>query len=190
MSTLDHDKILLSQTQDLHTAEIIAHAAIIRNAFSGGLDNEFVSDALAKQINLGANGRNAKVREEASRAGLFSKGEPRESTMVQDSIHEGNEWNASWFYLATDFLDENIPGAVTEPFDRAMQLTEELRNNGLDIEEAKYIEAEDWNDGTFNFGTQVPDQNPGVYRVWVRVGHKLQQMVEEKTQPSAKPYTK
>ncbi|MBI2464607.1 hypothetical protein HYV64_00540 [Candidatus Shapirobacteria bacterium] len=181
---VSEEHLKLQQTSDLLTAERIASATIIRHAYEGGIDNDFVSDALAKQIQLGAGEHNQAMRQEADAAGLFSHGEQRESVMVHDSIHDGNEWNESWHYLASEFLNPEIAGATTEPFDRALELTQELRNSGVDVEEARYIEAVNWDDGKYDFGTEKPDTNPGIYRVWVRAGTQLQKMVEEKTQPS------
>lgn len=182
--SLGEEKIKLQQTPDLLTAERIASAVIIRHAYEGGLDNEFVSDALAKQIQLGSGEHNERMRKEADDAGLFSHGEPRESVMVHDSIHDGNEWNKSWHYLASDYLNPAIEGATTEPFDRALELTRELRDSGVDVEEVKYVEAQQWDDGKYSWGPDKPTENPGIYRVWVRAGTQLQKMVEEKTQPS------
>src|SRR5512138_3533163 len=104
------EHLKLQQTSDLLTAERIASVTIIAHAYEGGLSNDFVSDALAKQIQLGAGEHNQRMRQEADHAGLFSHGENRESTMVHDSIHDGNEWNASWHYLASDFLNPEIEG--------------------------------------------------------------------------------
>jgi hypothetical protein len=178
--SIEEDRSVLVATVDLQTAERIARMAIIRHSYQEGVDNDFIAKALAKQRNLGFGQEYQKMHAEAERAGLFAAdGQPR--TGRQGEIVGADEWNSTWFYLASDLLDPSIDGAVTEPVDVEDQLYQDLEKNGIDVAEVAYVEAENWNDGKFNFGSK-PEKNPGVYRVWVRVGRQLGQMVEQLTE--------
>lgn len=173
----------LKATPDIMIAEQLARQVILTYGYQSGVDQEFLASALAKQRELGAAGNNESMHAEAAKLGMFSKGETR--TGFHGEEVDGQTWNETWYYLASDLVltgDELVNVDDKEEEIRALL-------EPLGAEEVRYVNAENWNDGKFNFGPETPTENPGVYRVWIRADNNLAQKLEGMTGSSTQQYT-